>query len=70
MDRGDKDFREVINEDPEILTRLLDEMPKLEKFNSGTIDGKQWRKDLNDTVALVLKGACSDIKTHKLKFLA
>ncbi len=70
MSRGDKDFCEVIKDEPKVLMRLLDEMPKLEKFNSGMINGKQWRKDLNNTLAFILTGACSDIKTHELKFLA
>jgi len=70
MERADKSFKDVVIEDPKVLTRLLDEMPKLEKFNSGIINGKQWRKDLNNTLSIVLTGACSDIKTHKFKFLA
>ena len=69
MDRGDKDFREVVKEDPKVLTRLLDEMPKLEKYDSGIINGKQWRKDLTNTICTVLRGICSDIKTKEIKFL-
>lgn len=64
--REDERFAETVLKQPIILDRLLAEMTNYEKYNSPSINGKDWVKRLRNTILTELKGLCSDVATRKI----
>lgn len=64
--RGNMTFKKVIIEKPIILTRLLNELPKYQKYKSELINGEVWVKKLYETLSIAIAGISSDIRTRKL----